>query len=54
VGFFVFVILHNLVSGLLGIEEPVFFLLAVFACPLGFLIGVGGSIVFLPRNKKRA
>jgi hypothetical protein len=51
VGFFVFVILHNLVSGLLGIEEPVFFLLAVFVCPLGFLIGAIGSIVLVIRQK---
>ncbi len=50
-GFFVFVLLHNLVSGLLStlfdkpIEEPVFFLLATLVCPLGFLIGAIGTIL---------
>ena len=29
VGFFVFVILHNVVYGLFGIEEPFFFILAI-------------------------
>lgn len=51
VGFFVFAILHNLVSALLStvfnseVEEPVFFILAVIVCPLGFLIGAIGSII---------
>jgi len=50
VGLALFAVLHNLISGVLGaifnseIEEPVFFLLAVFACPLGFLIGAIRSI----------
>ena len=57
VGFLVFVVLHNLVSGLLSmilnseIEEPVFFILAVIVCPLGFIIGVIGSIIELVRQK---
>ena len=56
VGFLVFVVLHNLVSGLLSmifnseIEEPVFFILAVIVCPLGFLIGAIGSIMELVRG----
>lgn len=37
-------VLHNLVSGWLGIEEPVFFTI-VFICPLAFLVGAIGSIV---------
>lgn len=59
-GFTVFVILHNLVSGLLSvlfnkeIEEPVFFLLAVFASPLGFLTGFVGSIVLFFKQRNRA
>ncbi len=44
-GFLVFVILHNLVSALLNIEEPVFFILAVIMCPLGFLVGTVGTII---------
>lgn len=54
VGFFVFVVLHNLVSGLLStifnkeIEEPLFFILATIVCPLGFLIGATRSaIIFI-------
>ena len=45
VGFIVFILLHNLVSALLStflnkqIEEPICFILALFICPIGFLIG---------------
>jgi hypothetical protein len=57
VGFFVFVLLHNLVSGLLStifnkeIEEPIFFLLATLASPLGFLVGAIGSMVLFLRKR---
>jgi len=57
VGFLVFVLLHNLVSGFLStifnreIEEPIFFILAVFASPLGFLVGSIGSIVLFIKQK---
>ena len=54
-GIFVFVLLHNLVYGLFiyffgqgfwnGGDEPVFFILALFVCPLGFLTGAVGSII---------
>jgi len=59
VGFFVFVLLHNLISGLLsmifnkGIDEPVFFLLAVIGCPIGFLVGSIGSLVLSVKQKNR-
>ena len=59
VGFFVFVVLHNLISGLLsmvlnkGIDEPVFFLLAVIGCPIGFLVGSIGSLVLSVKQKNR-
>jgi len=43
-GFFLSVILHNLVSGLFFFEEPFFFILAILVCPIGFLIGVVGAI----------
>ena len=59
-GFVICVILHNVIYGLLiylfgedfwdkiGIsDEPFFFLLAVFVCPILFLIGVVGSIVLI-------
>jgi hypothetical protein len=59
-GVFVFILLHNLVYGLLsyffgedfwhGGDEPVFFILAVIVCPLGFLVGAVGSIVLRIRG----
>jgi hypothetical protein len=51
VGLPIFVILHNLVSGLFNIEEAVFFILATLVCPLGFLVGVVGTIVLAIKNK---
>ena len=53
VGLPVFGILHNAVSGLTNFEEPVFFILAIIVCPVGFLVGVIGSIV-LRVKKSRA
>ena len=63
-GFLVSVILHNFVYGLfivifgadfwskIGVsDEPVFFIIAMFVCPIVFLIGVVGSIILF--NKKR-
>jgi len=65
-GFAVFAILHNVFYGLkivlssfpilrslMGILEVTFFLIAIFVCPLGFLIGIGGSIYQLARQKKK-
>lgn len=50
IGFFVFVILHNLIFGLFKIEEPVFFILAVIVCPIGLLVGVVGSVTQLDKK----
>ena len=54
-GFFVSILLHNAFYGLLiywfgadfwnGGDEPFFFIMAIFVCPLGFLVGAVGSIV---------
>ena len=66
-GFFISVLLHNLIYGLfvavfgadfwdkIGLgDEPLFFLLAIIVCPIGFLIGGAGSIIlFLKRNHSR-
>ncbi|NPV10076.1 MAG: hypothetical protein HPY83_19185 [Anaerolineae bacterium] len=41
--FVVSAVLHNAVSALFGIEEPVFFTIAVLLAPAGFLVGVLGS-----------
>jgi len=66
VGFFASVILHNIVYGLfirlfgsdfwdrIGVgDEPFFFIMAVFVCPIGFLVGAAGSIVLFIRERKR-
>jgi MFS family permease len=64
-GIFVFVLLHNLVYALFiyflgggfwrAGDEPVFFIMALFVCPLAFLVGAIGSIVleFWPAKKAR-
>ena len=43
--FIISVFLHNAISGLFGIEEPVFFCIAVFVTPLAFAVGIIGSLV---------
>ena len=66
VGLPVFVLLHNAIYGLFihffgagfwdrvgpGGDEPFFFILAIFVCPLGFLVGAVGSIVLAIKNKR--
>jgi hypothetical protein len=64
-GFFVSVLLHNFLYALNVITSDIiilryltevlhvtFFLMAVFVCPLGFLIGARGSIIILVRRKR--
>lgn len=64
-GFFIFSILHNIFYGLEQITshitvlsysmkafEVIFFLIAIFACPTGFLIGAIGTIVMFDKNRK--
>ena len=53
VGYLPFILLHNAVSALFGVEEPFFFILAVFVCPLGFLVGAVGTIVLLKKRKRQ-
>jgi len=43
--FIISVFLHNALSGLFGVEEPVFFIIAVFIAPLALVVGVIGSLV---------
>ena len=43
--FILSVFLHNALSGLFGVEEPVFFFISVFLAPLGFAVGLIGSLV---------
>ncbi len=64
-GFFIFVLLHNIfyaleqitshiviLSYLMKAFEVIFFLIAIFACPIGFLIGVIGTIVMFKKKRK--
>ena len=61
-GVFVFILLHNAVYGLFihffgegfwnGGDEPVFFIMALIVCPLGFLTGAVGSIVLRIREAR--
>ena len=64
VGFLVSILLHNAIYGLfiyffganfwdrisLG-DEPVFFIIAIIICPIGFLVGAAGSIVLAIKNR---
>lgn len=43
--FIISVFLHNALSGIFGIEEPVFFIIAVLVAPLALLVGLLGSLV---------
>lgn len=43
--FILSVFLHNALSGLFNVEEPVFFFISVFIAPLGFAVGLIGSLV---------
>jgi len=42
---FVGIILHNLLSALLGVEEAFFFILVVFVIPIYFIISVIYSLI---------
>ncbi len=67
IGTVVSVILHNTFYGVfiyffgadfwdrIGIgDEPVFFALAIFVCPIAFLVGVVGSIVLFIKRRRTA
>jgi hypothetical protein len=64
-GFFVSILLHNAIYGLLiywfganfwdriGLgDEPFFFFVAILVCPIGFLVGVIGSIVLAIKRSR--
>ena len=42
--------LHNVISGLLGIEEPVFFVIATVISPLALAVGIIGSLVLFVKG----
>ena len=43
--FIISVFLHNIISGLLGVDEPVFFVIATIMSPLALAVGIVGSLV---------
>jgi len=43
--FIISIFLHNALSALFGVEEPVFFTIAVFLSPLALAVGLVGSLV---------
>jgi len=64
VGFLLSILLHNAIYGLFihffgaefwnGGDEPVFFIMAIFVCPLGFLVGAVSSIVLAIKKSRTA
>jgi len=66
IGMPVSIILHNFIYGLFiyffgqgfwdrigpGGDEPFFFIMAIFVCPIAFLVGVIGSIVLFIKKKR--
>jgi len=52
--FVVSVLAHNAISAWFGMEEPVFFTIAVFLAPAAFLVGAVGSIVVLIKRLRMA
>ena len=48
--FIISVFLHNVLSGLFGVEEPVFFIIAVFICPVAMAVGIIGSLTIFIRG----
>ena len=64
VGIPVCAVLHNAVYGLFiywfgagfwnGGDEPFFFIMATIVCPLGFIVGVVGSLVLAVRQRRVA
>lgn len=53
VGGFISIILHNLISGLIGGEEAFFFILVIFVLPIYMIIAVTYSLVCKVRNKSQ-
>jgi len=51
-GLVFFVLLHNCISALAGLEDPVSFILAVVVCPVLFIVGATGSFyqLFIRKN----
>ena len=61
VGIPISAVLHNALYALVlvtmlnrpDIDEPFFFIMAIFVCPLGFLVGAVGSVVLFIKRRRR-
>ena len=59
-GIFISVLLHNVIYGLVyvdmlnrpDLDEFFFFIMAVFVCPIAFLVGAVGSVVLAIKSKQ--
>jgi len=49
---FISIVLHNLISGLMGGEEAFLFIIAVFLIPLYVLIAIVYNLVYLIKKRK--
>ena len=49
---FASIILHNLISGLLKVEEAFFFIIVVFIIPVYFLIAVLFTVINFLKNRR--
>jgi len=48
--FIISIFLHNSIDALFGVEEPVFFSIAVFVSPVAFAVGIIGSLVIFTKG----
>jgi len=51
--FIISVFFHNLIFGLTGIEEVIFFIISVIVIPVYFIISVVYSLIIKYKTKKR-
>jgi len=49
---FTSIVLHNLISGLMGIEEAFFFIIVIFVIPSYFLIAVSFTTISFVKKRK--
>jgi len=49
---FASIILHNLISGLMGVEEAFFFIIVIFIIPTYFLIAILFSLFYFVKKRK--
>lgn len=53
IAFILSVVLHNVISGLIGEDEPIFFIIATIIVPIYFIISVLYTIMEIAKKKVR-